>query len=339
MRAVVFTEPGHWELQQRPTPTPGPGQVLLRVEAAGVCGTDLHIFHGRFPARFPLIPGHEFAGVAERVGAGVTSIRPGELAAVEPNLPDYTCPRCRSGQYHLCQNLEAFGVQVDGGFATHCLVPATHAYVVPPELDAEEAALLEPIGCCLHGLSRLSIRPGDRVVIIGAGWIGLIMTQLVRMRGVSRLIVSEPKPEKRTWAERLGADRVVDPGAEDLRQVVMAETGGLGAEVVIEVVGSAATAEQALGLVGDGGTVLLFGVAPPEATIPVSPFQVYRREITILGSFSLLSNHQDAARLVAGGRLQVKPLITGHYPLGEVEFALNALAQGTAIKSVLLPWR
>jgi len=339
MRAVVFTEPGHWELVTRPTPTPGPGQVLLRVEAAGVCGTDLHIFHGRFPARFPLVPGHEFAGVAEEVGEGVTSIRPGELASVDPILPDYTCEQCRRGRLHLCQHLQAFGVHLDGGFATHCLVPATHAFVVPPQLTAEQAALLEPIGCCLHGLDRITLRQGDRVVVIGAGWIGQIMLQLVRLQGASLLIVSEPKQAKREQALHLGADQAVDPTREDLAALVREATGGLGADVVIEAVGSAATAAAALELAAPGGSVLLFGVAPPEARIQASPYAIYRQELTVAGSFSLVANQQAAARLLASRRLHIEPLISAHYPLAELAAALEALERGEALKSVLLPWR
>lgn len=335
MRAFVFPEPGQWRLEERPTPHPGPGQVLVRVEAAGVCGTDLHIYHGRVPARFPLVPGHEFAGIVEQVGPGV-ACEPGQLVSIEPNLPDLTCDQCRRGRYELCRHLEALGVEVDGGFATHCLAPATHAFVVPPGIEPEEAAVLEPIGCCLHGMERTTVRPGDTAVVIGAGWIGLIMTQLLRLRGVSQLIVSEPNAAKREQAARLGADLVLDPTAGDITEKVRAATGG-GADIVVEVVGSAATAATALDLVGDGGTVLLFGVAPREAEVAVRPYEVYRRELTIVGSFSLNDNHQAAARLLAGGRLQVKPLITGRYPLAEAAEALGALERGEAIKSVVLP--
>lgn len=338
MRAFVFPQPGQWRLEERPTPHPGPGQVLVRVEAAGVCGTDLHIYHNRIPARFPLVPGHEFAGLVEEIGQDVRGVEPGQLVSIEPNLPDLTCDQCRRGQYELCRHLEAFGVEVDGGFATHCVVPITHAFAVPPRIEAEEAALLEPIGCCLHGMERVTVRPGDTAVVIGAGWIGLIMLQLLRLRGVSQLIVSEPKAAKREQAARLGADLVLDPTAGDIREQVRDATGG-GADIVVEVVGSAATAATALDLVGDGGTVLFFGVAPREAEVAVHPYDVYRRELTIVGSFSLNHNHQAAARLLAGGRLQVKPLITGRYPLEQAAEALGALERGEAIKSVLLPWR
>jgi len=339
MRAIVFERPHQWRLAERPTPHPAPGEVLLRVEAAGLCGTDLHIYHGRFPAQFPLIPGHEYAGIVEQVGHDVTSIRPGELVAVEPNLPDLTCPQCKRGRTNLCQSLRAFGVQMDGGFATHCLVPADHLFVVPPGLDAEEAALLEPIGCCLHGLEQVRIAHGDRVVIIGAGWIGLIMTQLVRLRGAGAVIVSEPKQAKRAHAARLGADQVVDPLTQDLQGIVRERTDGAGADLVIEVVGSARTAAQALELVSAGGQVLIFGVAPPEATVEVEPYRIYRQEITVTGSFSLQYNHQAAARLIAARRLDVKSLVTGRFALGDFAQALQEQEDSAAIKSVLLPWR
>jgi threonine dehydrogenase-like Zn-dependent dehydrogenase len=206
---------------------------------------------------------------------------------------------------------------------------------VPQGVGFEAAALAEPIACCLHGLDLAGIALGERVAIIGAGWIGLIMLQLARLRGAGFVSISEKIAAKRELAERLAADRVVDPQAEDYAAVVREATGG-GADVVIECVGSAPTAAQALTLVRDGGTVLLFGVAPQEAEIAVRPFEIYRRELRLIGSFSTPCKHAAAIALLAGGRLEIEPLITGRFGLEGAGEAMEALESGKAIKSLIV---
>jgi len=335
MRAAVFVGPNEWRVEQRPEPKPGPGQIVIAVRAAGVCGTDLHIFRGRFPATFPRVPGHEFAGEVLAVGAGVRNVRVGDRVSADPVIPCNACDYCRRSKPHLCRDLQALGIQWDGGFATHCVMPAEQAVPVPQGVGFDAAALAEPIACCLHGLDLAGIALGDRVAIIGAGWIGLIMLQLARLRGAGFVSISEKIAAKRELAERLAADRVVDPQAEDYAAVVREATGG-GADVVIECVGSAPTAAQALTLVRDGGTVLLFGVAPQEAEIAVRPFEIYRRELRLIGSFSTPRKHAAAIALLAGGRLEIEPLITGRFGLEGAGEAMEALESGKAIKSLIV---
>jgi len=336
MRAAVFLEPNRWEVQERPDPEPGPGQLLIGVRAAGVCGTDVHIFRGRFPAAFPRIPSHEFAGEVLAVGEGVTAFRAGDRVSADPVIPCNACDYCRRGKPHLCRRMEALGIEWDGGFATHCVMPAEQAVPVPDGVGLEAAAMAEPIGCCMHGLDLAEIALGDRVALIGAGWIGLIMLQLARLRGAAWVATSEKVAAKRDLAARLGADRVVDPDAEDYAEVVAGATEG-GADVVIECVGSAPTAAQALTLVRDGGTVMFFGVAPQEAEIRVRPFEIYRRELRVIGSFSLPRKHAAAISLLAGGRLEIEPLITGRFGLEGVGEAMELLEAGKAIKSLVAP--
>ncbi len=335
MRAAVFPRPQQCETVERETSPPAEHQALVRVHACGVCGTDSHIYRGQFPARFPLIAGHEFAGVVEEVGMGVAFPRPGDRVAIDPNIHCGSCRPCRRGLTHLCRNLAAIGVTQDGGFATHCLVPARQCHTVPDDMSYDVAAMAEPVACCVHGIDRAGIRSGDVVLLVGAGTIGLILLQLAQLQGASMTIVSEPNPEKRAVARRLGATSVVDPGSEDLRQISRAATDGSGPEVVIECVGGCATAQEAFDLAGEGGRVLLFGVAPEEAQISVSPYQVYRKEISITGSFTNPFTHDRALALLASGRLRVEDLISHRLPLDEVSRGIELLESGEATKVVV----
>jgi len=336
MRAAVFLAPGRWELQTRPRPEPGPGEALIRVAACGLCGTDLHIYHGRFPASLPVIPGHEFSGEVIAVGPGVAHIAVGDRVSVDPVIPDGVCDPCRRNLRHLCTNLRAPGIQLDGGFATHCVLPARQLLTIPASLGYEDAALLEPLACVLHGLDLVDIRPGDRAAIIGAGWIGLLMLQCVRLRGAARIVVSEPVAFKRERARALGADIVVDPGRTPMAAAVAEALPG-GAEIAIECVGSAATAREAVGLVREGGTVLFFGVAPTDAEIVVRPFDIYRRELKIVGSFSTPHKHSQALRLAAGKRIELSSLVTHRFGLDQLDEAMTSLAGGQAIKALIVP--
>lgn len=335
MRAAVFPGPQEWEIVEGTTPAPAAGEALVRVYACGVCGTDAHIYRGQFPARFPLVAGHEFSGVVESVGADVSFLRPGDRVAIDPNIECGFCRPCRRGLVHLCKNLGAIGVTQDGGFATHCLLPARQCHRVPDEMPFEVAAMAEPAACCVHGIDRAGIQSGDVVVLLGAGTIGLLLLQLARLQGGGTIVVSEPNAEKREMAKRLGATTAVDPVSQDLVEVVNAASEGDGADVVIECVGGAATAEQAVSLAGGGGRVLLFGVAPEEAQITVSPYAIYRKEVSITGSFTNPFTHGRALSLLASGRLRVDGLVSHRLPLDEVRRGIELLESGDAMKVVI----
>jgi len=338
MRAAVFQAPGESEIIERETPTASEGHVLVQVAACGVCGTDVHIYQGEFPtAAFPLVAGHEFAGTVEATGAGVPYLRPGDHVAVDPNMPCGACRPCRRGLGHLCPNLAALGVTNDGGFATHCLVPARQAYKLPHDLPLHVAALAEPLSCCLHGIERANIRPGDVVAVIGAGMIGLMMLQLSLLRGAAAVVVSDLEPGKRETALALGASTAVDPMAGDLRAAIARATGGSGADAVLECVGGQETAQQAVSLVGEAGTVVIFGVAPEAARISASPYDIYRREITLVGSFTNPHTFDAALALLRSGRLKVEQLISHRLPLDGVVEGIDLLASHQAMKVMIEP--
>ncbi len=276
MKALVYRGPGQVSLEERAHPTPGAGEVLLEVEACGVCGTDRHIFRGEAPAAAGVILGHEFGGRVRGLGPGVAGIRPGQRVAVNPNLSCGICRPCRDGRPHLCRSLAAYGVDRDGGFAPWAVVAAEQIYPVAEDLPAGAVALVEPLSCALHGLELAGVRPGDSVLLLGAGPMGLLLLLLVRRRGAARIVVADPREERRRLARLRGADLAVDP-----RQELSGEF-----DVVLEASGSPAALGAALRAVAPGGTVLVFGVGPRGASWPVEPYDLYRREIRLQGAFT-----------------------------------------------------
>ena len=331
MQAIVYRRPGMVGVEEREVGAPGPGQALVRVRACGVCGTDRHIYHGEFPATPGAVLGHEYAGEVVAVGEGVTDLQPGMRVAVDPNIVCGRCRPCRAGKVHLCENLTALGVNYDGGFAEYSLAPRNQLYRFGEALDWAEAAMAEPLACCLHGGDLAGVQPGMSVLVIGGGAIGLLHVQLARLSGAARVTVSDPLPARRDLALRLGADAALDPRGLSAEQMRMALDGG--ADVVIEAVGSPATAALSVQAAAAGGTVIWFGVAAPAAQATLSPYDVYRREITVRGSFVNPFTHRRAVALLESGRVQVTPLISRRVPLTDVPAVLAAPA-GDDIKTV-----
>ena len=334
MRAAVFHGVGDLRIEERPELAVGSGQVLVKVAACGVCGTDRHILHGEFETFPPVIIGHEFAGEVVRVGEGVGDLRPGDRVAVDPNMPCGICRPCRRGQIHLCQNLRALGVDWDGGFAELCCVPRAQCYTLPQGVALREGAMTEPLACCLRGIQQAAIRPGDVVAVIGGGAIGQMLAQLARQAGAARVVLSEPVAERREMALSLGADQVIDPARDDPLAAGGALAGG--ADVVIEAVGSRATTAQALTWAAPGGTVLWFGVTPPGHLIEVEPNLIFRKELTIAGARINPFTHGAAVDLLASGRIRVAPLITQTIPLEALPEVL-ARPAGGEIKTLVIP--
>jgi len=228
-------------------------------------------------------------------------------------------------------------VTYDGGYAEFCKVKAELAIRLPGGLSPQEGAFMEPLSCCLHGIDQAGIKPGNRVVVLGAGSIGLMLLQLARLSGASLVGAADPVKEKRQLAESLGADVTFDPNAADFTAKVKEATRG-GAEVVIEASGRPEAAREALRLVRPGGTVLFFGVLPKEAQIPISPYEIYRWEINLKGSFTNPQTDTRALELLRSGRVKVKPLISHRFPLEELPQALSAVRSGQTIKAQIVVW-
>lgn len=333
---------GNQTIETRPLvlPEPGEGQVLVKVCACGVCGTDVHIYHGgkgSADVTPPVILGHEFSGRIVKLGSGVTGLEEGQLITVDPNIYCGKCRPCRQGQKQMCHHMRAVGVNMDGGFADYCLVPYAQCVPVPEGTDPEVAALAEPLACCLHGIDRAGIRPGENVLVIGGGTIGQIMLQLARLAGAAKVVLSEPVAARRELAVRLGADGAIDPIHENLNQRLSELLSRDGADVVIECVGSPRTSGQAIDAAAGCGRVLLFGVPDPEAVLQTKMHPIFQKELTIMGSFVNPDTHSRAVALLSSGQMKLKELITHRFPVSQLESAIQMQVSAESIKVLVKP--
>ena len=307
-------------------PKPEPGQVLIKVKAAGICGTDVHIIKGESASTPPVILGHEYAGEVVELGEKVNTLRLGDRICVDPNIFCQTCYYCRAGKEHLCLHLTALGVDLNGGFAQYALVPEVQAHLLPPSMDFSIGAFIEPVACCIRGLEQASIQPGDEVAILGGGPIGLILLQLAVAAG-GRVTVSEPIQQKWALAKELGALRTVLPDELPVDAF----------DVVIEAAGVKATVEQSIKVARRGASIVWFGVSPQGLQAAIEPHEVFRKELRISGSFINPHTHARAVKLVGSGVVKVKPLISHSFPLKDIEEALKVHASGSASKIMIMP--
>jgi threonine dehydrogenase-like Zn-dependent dehydrogenase len=309
--------------------------VLIRIDSATICGTDQHILEGKFWAKPPVVLGHEFAGYVERIGGSVRNCEPGDLVSVEPHIYCGCCKPCRLGKPHLCLDRLAWGINLNGGFEQYATVRMDTVYRVPDGISAEEAALGEITGCCMHGIDRVDVRFGDIVVILGGGAAGLILARLAELRGAARIIISEPNAGRREQIRTFGYDHVIDPLREDLVATVDAATNGLGADVVIEAAGRPETAEQAVELAGHGGRILFFGVAAPGKHASIEPNRVFARELTIVGSIRNPFTHHSVMEILP--RLRLKDIVTHRFALEDIGKAFEAARRGEGLKICIKP--
>jgi threonine dehydrogenase-like Zn-dependent dehydrogenase len=339
MRAALIDKPGSVRIGNIADPTPNPDELIIRVGACGICGTDLHIVDGDSPlVRYPIVPGHEFAGevvavgknVPQRIGTRETNLAVGARVAVDPNMYCRYCEFCRTGHENLCLNYAAIGVTADGAFAEYVAVPASQAYVLPGNISLQEAALIEPVSCAVHGLHRLNPRSGDTFLIIGAGTMGLILLQLAVRGGASRVAVVDLNTQRLQRATALGACET----QTDIHKLLEAEP--LGFDCVIDVTGVARAMEGAFTAVKRGGKFLVFGVAPQEASISLSPFRIYNDEITVLGSMAVLFSFGPALDLISGGVIGSKALLTTALELDDFANALSMVRRGEGVKTQIV---
>jgi 2-desacetyl-2-hydroxyethyl bacteriochlorophyllide A dehydrogenase len=330
MRAIVLDRPGSFRVAQIPDPTPGPGQLVVKVDCCGICGTDIHIMDGEFPPTpYPITPGHEFAGTIAAVASDVRAGLPvGAKVAVDPSLYCGYCRRCRSGRDNLCENWAAIGDTVDGAFAEYVAVPAVNAYRLPSDLDGQSGAMVEPLACAVHGLRRLGPVFGDTVVLTGAGTMGLLLLQLLTHAGAGPVTVVDRVKERLEVARKLGAAQVAtDTSALD----------GERFEIAVDATGVPPVIDAAAGLLDRGGRLLVFGVSPAEATITLSPFRVYNDEITVTGSMAILRSFAPAVDLIASGAVDPRPLLSEPLPLESFGEALKRVRSGQGIKWHIRP--
>lgn len=330
MRALLVTEPGSMSVETLPDPAPGPGDVVVAVDACGVCGTDLHVRDGDYPVtRYPIVPGHELAGTVVARGKDVRAIEIGAFVAVDPVVACGYCMPCRAGWTNLCENWRGYGVALNGGFADLAVVRADRAQVVGDELPRRWAGLIEPLSCVLHALDRLGgVRVGESVLVIGSGPTGLMLTALLSRSGAVVDAV-ERVPERRALATAFGAARSAS-SADELEQA-----GGW--DVVVEATGSVTGVETALKVVRRAGRVHIFGVAPPSARAQFSPYEFFDRELTMTGSQSLRLTFGRALQVMSAGFLDCNALITDTVPLEDAVVAFDNVRYGRGLKTQVTP--
>jgi threonine dehydrogenase-like Zn-dependent dehydrogenase len=330
MKVATWRGETRFTLDEAPDPTPGPGEVLVAVHTAGICGSDIHATQGLFPVTPPRVMGHEYSGIVLDAGRGVSRRLVGRAVACEPNYGCGACPECRAGRESQCAGC----VRV-GGFAERAVLPRRNVHAVPEGLDPATAALAEPAACCLAGLEMFRMPRGATVLVIGGGVMGLLTLALARARGAARAILSDPLPARRELAGRLGADVVVDPARQDLPGVVAELTGGRGVEVACEAVGKPELLAQAVRLVRPRGIVQLVGVNPPGSRLPADLFDFHFRELTLVGAYGRGTAFRRALALLP--RLDVAGLITARFPLERIAEAFDHATAGHGVKTAVTP--
>lgn len=330
MRASLLRRTGDIVIEERPTPKPGPDDVLVAVTAVGVCGSDVHYYqHGRigdFVVRAPLVLGHEAGGVVVGVGPNVPAERIGERVSIEPGVPCGRCAECRQGRYNLCPDVRFFATPpIDGAFCEYVVVPADFAYPVPESVSDDAAALMEPLSVGIWANRKAGVGAGSRVLVAGAGPIGLVVTQVARAFGAAEVVVSDLAEPRLAAARRLGATATVQPG----------EPLGDEFDAFIDCSGAAPAVAAGIRAVRRAGWVVLVGMGADEVPVPVSAVQT--RELTLTGTFRYANTWPQAIGLVTAGLVDLDAMVTGHFPLDQVERALTESTQPDRIKAVVNP--
>jgi threonine dehydrogenase-like Zn-dependent dehydrogenase len=312
-----------------------PNDVLIRMRACGMCGTDLAILEGRHPAKPPVILGHECAGEVSAVGQGVTSVAVGDHVVVDPNLRCGVCRYCRSDRPNLCETLVSIGEDLNGGFATFMLAPEKAVYKLPLRMNWITAALTEPFSCIVNGFLRARVKPSETAVVFGAGPMGLFWVSLFRRAGARKIMSVEIANMRREAARRVGADVTIDPSREDPVKRVLEETDGFGADVGVEVIGKVETVEAAIQSSAHGGRVVVMGTCRPDALAKFSPFDLMRYEKDILGSHTQAATFRTAIDMLDAGYVPVETIVTHQIPLKEIDRAFALNKKGESVKTVV----
>lgn len=323
-----------------PPPAPAAAEVLLRVTAAGICGTDLHIFEGgpfSRRMRLPTTLGHEISGMVEAVGPDVSHLARGQRVSVESHLCCERCYACRRGWSHVCPNTRYPGVDFDGGFASHVLLPARIIWPVPDDISDQAAAMMEPFGIAVHASMEGSGVAGATVLIAGCGPIGLMNIAAARALGATTIVASDISGPRLRAATRLGADRVVNVAEEDLNRIVADLTGGRGVDVAIEYSGQPASLRSMPALVTHGGELRLVGVADGE--VPLAMMDLLLKGITVrnIHGRRLFSTWEQATALLRGRRVALDEVVSHHLPLSDALDGFEACRSGSALKVLLAP--
>lgn len=327
MRAARIEQPGSVQIIDVEPRQPGWGEVLIQVMASGICGTDIHIFRGEYMGSYPVIPGHEFAGIVQRVGEGVTRFKPGDRVAVEPNICCDNCENCLNNRQNFCLNWKAVGVTLPGGMAAEVIAPEKAVFHIG-NLPFEQGAFMEPLSCVLHGVDRLNPQMADRVAILGAGPIGCLLLQAIRLRGAYEVTVVDKNAARLQAAQAHGANICLE-NLELLRRDYY--------DVVVDATGNILVMSQTIQYVRYGGKILLFGVPPNGQFMTIEAFPIFRKGLTILSSFTSLRNSVQAVSLLSSRQINVAELISHRLPLKEFQHGMELMEGGLEnVKKVMI---
>ena len=347
MLAAVYHGPNDLRVEQVPRPEPRPVEALVRVLSASICGTDLRILHGghrKYPPGTVRIPGHEMVGLLEALDPAMPGLKIGQRVFVAPNIGCGHCKQCISGQNNRCANYEAIGVTFDGAFAEYVRIPVAgiqQGCLIPvnEQDDPAAQALIEPFACVVRGQNALRIQPGELVLVMGAGPIGMMHTKLAHLRGARRVIVSEPNPARLLQARAMGADRLVNPQNEDLASILREESNGDGADVIIVAAPNHQAQEDALKLAGIGGRINFFGGLPSgHTTINFDSNLVHYKELVVMATTACsTADCRQATDILNSGRIDLSDLVSLRFPLAQANEAFKAAETGQSLKVVLQP--
>ena len=347
MKAVMYYGPQDIRVEGVPKPQPGDRELVIKIHSASVCGTDLRIFHGQhrmYSEGTRRIPGHEVAGTISKFGKSVSGFTVGQKVFVAPNMGCGHCEQCISGNNNLCKDYDALGVTIDGGFAEYMLVPEpaiSQGNVIPinEDVDPAVAALLEPFACVLRGQNAVHMVPGEVVLIIGAGPIGVMHTKLAKARGAGMVIVSEPIAFRAEQAKKAGAAYTINPMEQDLQIELMKLTENHGADIIITAAPVHAAQESALDLAAIGGRINFFGGLPKDKpTIRFDSNLVHYKELMITGTTACsTADCWQATRMVNRGLVDLSDLISQRFPIDQARQAFEAAENRTSLKIVIEP--
>ena len=328
MRAVIVERPGVVRVDDVPEPEAAPGEVVVRVGACGICGTDVHIVDGEFPpTKYPVIPGHELGGEIVALGPDVVGWKVGDRVGIDPTLNCGTCYYCQRGMGNICERLNGIGTTRPGGFAERVAVPQRTLYPLPDSMTFAAAALIEPVACVVHALHRLQPQPGDTYLIYGAGPMGLQNAQVARFHGASHVAIVDINPSRLERARSVFGFDLLGASLDEVRHVAPR-----GFDNVIEATGVTKVAEMAINAVKRRGKLLLFGVCPPGQKAAYDAFKIYNEELTILGTMAVLNSYGPAIDVISAGAIKAKEMVTHSFPLEEFDEAMAVVRSGTGLK-------
>lgn len=327
MKAAVMNTPGEIEIKELPVPEIGPDEVLIKIMAVGVCGSDVHYYEhgriGRYVVEKPIILGHECAGIVAKAGANVSRVQPGDRVAVEPGVTCGRCRYCKEGRYNLCPDVQFLATPpVDGAFVQYLAIREDFVFKIPDELTFEEAALVEPFSVGIHAAYRCKLSPGSTVAIMGMGPVGLMAVAAAKSFGATRIIVTDLEEIRLDAALRLGATVAINAGKEDAAATIRELTDGIGVDAAWETAGSPRALQSALGSLRRGGKLVIVGL-PAQDEIPLNVPFIADNEIDVYGVFRYANTYPDGIRFLAKGDIPVDTLITDRYPLEETQEAME----------------